>query len=83
MPGFRFEVVLFILLRLIQQVKGGNSFHSDFLSPSHPLSVSVPQLKLVHLAGAHRDPASCVLPKEQVNFPVKHHHEINSAVVPC
>lgn len=47
-PGFRFEMVLFILLRLIQQGKGGNSFHSDFLSPSPPLSVSVSQLRLGH-----------------------------------
>lgn len=57
--------------------KGGNSLHSDFLPPSPAPSVPVPQLRLAHLAGTHRDPEGCV------NSPVKHHHERNSAVLPC
>lgn len=28
-------------------------------------------------------PLRAVLPKVQVNFPVKHHHEMNPAVLPC
>lgn len=44
--------------------------------------MSVPQLRLAHLAGAHRYPRA-VLPVVQVNFPVKHHHETNSAALPC